>query len=430
MTDDVSSNHKQRLADLIQESVQEIANKSADRVIKEVASYRDNPAPSLRAEVSAHCRAVFEIFIENLRSSVTPDTADYSVTSMYAMNRVAQSIPLADFLRAFRISQITLWESVQAIADTEPALKDASAKAVVGMLQVLETGATTAATAYAEAERYIIADATRATRDVVEALLGGNPPTRGPHLAALHTAGLSSGSPFVVMSGLALATPSAPRDLTQALGRLSSANRGLLTMRQDEIIGILPVSGPNIDSMEGTMQRMVTVLRERGIALTAGLSMVNSKLEAAPEAYREAQVARVARRGKPGVQYLDRLSPFDYLLAAPDPTAQRLVSPRVRRFVEEDAASGGVYIETLLAYIAANLNAKAAAEVLYVHSNTVYYRIERIAERTGEDIRNFLSVLDLLVAVKLLTPKMLAQTPLCGPAVSSSVSPQEVRRDE
>lgn len=422
MTDDVSASDNERLADLILESVQEIADKSADRVLNEVASYRDNPAPTLRAEVSAHCRAVFEIFIENLRSTVTPETADYSVTSMYAMNRVAQSIPLADFLRAFRISQITLWESVQAIADTDPALKEASAKAVVGMLQVLETGATIAATAYSEAERYLVADATRATRDIVESLLAGNPPTSGPRQGALHTAGLSSDSPFVVLSGLALSTSAAPRDFAQALGRASAANRGgLLTMRQDEIIGIFPVPSRNIDSTEEPLQRITAVLRERGITLTAGLSTLHASLATAPEAYREAQAARAALRGKPGLQYLDRLSPFDYLLSSPDPTAQRLVAPRVRRFVEEDSASGGVYIETLLAYIAANLNAKAAAETLYVHSNTVYYRIERIAERTGQDIRNFLAVLDLLVAVKLLAPKMLAQTPICAPTASSGV---------
>ena len=98
------------------------------------------------------------------------------------------------------------------------------------------------------------------------------------------------------------------------------------------------------------------------------------------------------------------LTTFEYLLTKRDDTARRLIDPAVRRFVEDDLAADRVYIDTLEAYAKANLNAKAAAETLYVHGNTAYYRLDRIAERTGKDLRRFDDVLDLLVAVKLLTP--------------------------
>jgi DNA-binding PucR family transcriptional regulator len=79
-----------------------------------------------------------------------------------------------------------------------------------------------------------------------------------------------------------------------------------------------------------------------------------------------------------------------------------LIDARVRAFVEDELASDGPFLETLNAYVEANLNAKLAAEKLGVHVNTAYYRLDRIAERTGQDLRSFQAVLDLVVAVRLL----------------------------
>ena len=85
-----------------------------------------------------------------------------------------------------------------------------------------------------------------------------------------------------------------------------------------------------------------------------------------------------------------------------DATALRLLAPAVRRFVEEDAAGGGALIGTLRAYAAANLNAKVAAERLFVHVNTAHHRLSRIEEKTGCDLRDLADVQELLIAIKLL----------------------------
>jgi DNA-binding PucR family transcriptional regulator len=39
---------------------------------------------------------------------------------------------------------------------------------------------------------------------------------------------------------------------------------------------------------------------------------------------------------------------------------------------------------------------------LHVHANTVYYRLDRIAERTGCDVRRVEDLIDLLLAVRLI----------------------------
>jgi sugar diacid utilization regulator len=85
-----------------------------------------------------------------------------------------------------------------------------------------------------------------------------------------------------------------------------------------------------------------------------------------------------------------------------DQTARRLIDPKVRRFVEDDLASGGTCIETINAHVASDVNAKVAVELLHLHVNTTYYRLEPIAERTGYDLRKLTEVIDLVVAVRLL----------------------------
>jgi DNA-binding PucR family transcriptional regulator len=99
---------------------------------------------------------------------------------------------------------------------------------------------------------------------------------------------------------------------------------------------------------------------------------------------------------------LPQLTSFDYLILREDETARRLIRPQVRRFVTEDQAAGGALITTLLEFAAADMNAKTAAERLHLHVNTAYYRLERIAERTGCDLRRLSDVLELLIAIRLL----------------------------
>jgi sugar diacid utilization regulator len=53
-------------------------------------------------------------------------------------------------------------------------------------------------------------------------------------------------------------------------------------------------------------------------------------------------------------------------------------------------------------FAASDLNAKTAAEGLHLHVNTAYYRLERIAERTGCDLRRLADVMELLIAIRLL----------------------------
>jgi DNA-binding PucR family transcriptional regulator len=137
------------------------------------------------------------------------------------------------------------------------------------------------------------------------------------------------------------------------------------------------------------------------VRLAVGVSTVQDSPAALAGAYREASQAlrRVAATG--GVLSLPDLSAFEFLTLRDDAVARRLIAPEIERFVAEDRDHGGQLIDTLLAYAEADLNAKAAAERLLIHVNTAHYRLGRIAEKTGCDLRRLPDVIDLLIAVRL-----------------------------
>jgi DNA-binding PucR family transcriptional regulator len=60
----------------------------------------------------------------------------------------------------------------------------------------------------------------------------------------------------------------------------------------------------------------------------------------------------------------------------------------VRPLVEHDRARGSDLVKTLRTYFAAGANATEAADRLYLHRNSMAYRLERIGRLTGLDLRD------------------------------------------
>ena len=154
--------------------------------------------------------------------------------------------------------------------------------------------------------------------------------------------------------------------------------------------------------MQAALERACEKVASEGVTLAVGVSTVQP-IGALAAAYREASQAlkRVAGADAGGVLSLPDLTAFEYLTLRGDDVARRLIAPEVERFVAEDRENGGHLIDTLLTYAESDLNAKAAAERLLIHVNTIHYRLGRIAERTGCDLRRLPDVIDLLIAVRL-----------------------------
>jgi DNA-binding PucR family transcriptional regulator len=242
--------------------------------------------------------------------------------------------------------------------------------------------------------------------ELMELLLSGTPPAPGATLNAARAAGLENSTPLLVLvaraSSQAVGRPTL-RIAANALARTAgSVIEPLAVVRDDEVVVVLPAPTSDPQAIAASLEALQRRLVDRGIPLAIGASTVHQGLDDVPAAYADACLALEQVRGSGGVLALSGLTVLDYLiLRAGDRTAWRLVPPRVRCFVEDDARQGSVLSDTLLAYVACDLSVKLAAEQLFVHPNTAHYRLAKVEARTGCDVRNLGDVQLLTIAIRL-----------------------------
>ncbi len=395
-----------RIAATVGDSLDAMVTAAVEAIWSQVPAYRSSPDAQLRADVTAHVAAIFRVFLAGLTAGRPVRRSDFAMTREQATHRVVQGISLADFLQAFRIGQLTLWQGVLDAARDDPQARDAALLLVAQIMQVIELGSTVAGEAYMEAQQHQLAERDRVRRDLIEDLLARRTSFAGRKLSILRAAGLGPDTRLLVASAAAAEDSVDQRKLTAAAGAIARSGQGgvggLATLRHDEIIGIVPLRAGGAEAAVAGLHRAWAGEEPDGAELAIGVSTIHAGLHEVADAYAEARVARDGLGTSSGVLALPLLSAFDYLVLREGHTAQRLIRPEVRRFVTDDAAAGGALIATLVEYAACDLNAKVAAERLHLHVNTTYYRLERISERTGCDLRGLADVVELLIAIRLL----------------------------
>lgn len=375
------------------------------QTFEQVPAYAAASDPTLRSDLHDHVDAVFRTVLDAIARQRPADPHDFGITAAQATRRVAQGVSLADFLRAYRINQVLLWESVVRAASADAASRDVALHLATHVMQAIEIGSTVAAEAYLLAQQYELAESDRIGRDLVEDLLVGREPGPGPARELAAGTGLDGSTRLVVSTTVLIASTGSRglREVLQAIrGAVGSTRPGLAVLRRDEVVGVAPLapagSEPFVAELRGAHRR----LQRHGVELATGVSTVHAGPGAVARGHAEAVVARTGLAGRAGVVSLSSLGAFDYLIHRPDETVRRLIRPELRRFVEQDVSRGGALVETLRQYVANDMNATLTASAMHMHVNTAYYRLERIAERTGCDLRRFTDVQELLIAVLLL----------------------------
>jgi hypothetical protein len=333
--------------------------------------------------------------------------ADLDFVRPHATVRARRGISLADFLHAFRIGQRVVWDAIGEFADTDQEGRDIAVPVARSVLEFIDHASTHAGEAYVIAQQLMVPGGDRVRRDLLEKLLAGCEPAPGQELAMANGAGLRPGARWVLLVAVPVSRPIddyALRSAASAVARAAGgALRPLTVVLDDEIVIIRMLGSQDAGSIAAPVRQSLRDLASDGVELAIGISTAFETRASVPDAYREACLALESLGSRGGVMSLPGLRVLDYLTLRGDATALRLLSPPVRRFVAEDSAAGGVLIGTLLAYVSADLNTKAAAELLSVHVNTARHRLARIEERTGCDLRKLADVEDLLISVKLVS---------------------------
>src|SRR6266545_4483881 len=345
---------RRRILSTMLERLDALVQATVEAIRTEIPAYAVQEAPffvDVRDQVRKHFRVKLHLLLEEREVALE----DIAFARGGALRRARAGFALEDYLNAFRVGQQVFWEGVLACAGETPLGHEAALTLTAPLLRYCDFVSTHAGHAYVESQQYMVADADRERRDLLEHLLAGAMPTRGPLLAAARAYGIGAETPMMV----ALAVPVGP----QADADTPHAASAMIT--------------------RAVPQQAKILVAER------------------PRACLEARTALGSVTDGGGLVALPRLSPFDYLVLRADDTARWLVDVRLRAFLDDDRGRGGVLIATVRAFADANLNLRLAAGRLQVHPNTAQYRLRRIEERTGRNPRRIADLLDLLVAIEL-----------------------------
>ena len=396
---------RRRILTTMLERTDALVQSTVEAIRAEIPAYAAQEASffvDVRDQVRRHYRVKLHLLLEERGVTLQ----DIAFARGAALRRARAGFALEDYLNAFRVAQQVFWEGVLACAGESPLGHEAALTLTAPLLRYCDFVSTHAGHAYVESQQYVVADADRERRDLLEHLLAGTMPTRGPLLAAARAYGIGAETPMMV----ALAVPVGPQadadtphaasaTITRAVPQQA---RILVVVRQAEIVAV-PALCHGIEPVElcGHLEAAHDRLRREGTTLAMGISTVANGVAELPRACLEARTALGSVTDGGGLVALPRLSPLDYLVLRADDTARWLVDARLRAFLDDDRARGGVLTATVRAFADANLNLRLAAARLQVHPNTAQYRLRRIQERTGRNPRRVADLLDLLVAIEL-----------------------------
>jgi PucR C-terminal helix-turn-helix domain/GGDEF-like domain len=371
-----------------------IAEDMASQIFAEVDAYKHvaDPKAVLR-DAERSCDAHLQNFLRSVDrggESLDLDFARESVTQ-----RVRQTIPLEAILHAYRVAHHVLWARLRDRAPDSERGHVAITALVDPMLRYIDAVSTVIVEGYLREQQHALADADRVRRDVLEQLL-----TQAPD--ALDTAAaqgieLDGAAPHhILLARHAVREQRDPRAICNEITRLFASDAPLVVIRQGTAAAL--VRGDDrlaLDRARSLADVFVGTERIRvGVSLTSTISGLG-------EAYRQAESALQVAVDTEPVVALGGMASIDYLLASADEMARALVPVEVAQLASSSRPADQVLISTFKTYVANGLNVQRTAMALPAHPNTVHSRLNRLAERTGNDLRDQQDILRLIVDLRL-----------------------------
>ncbi|MGW5381126.1 PucR family transcriptional regulator [Nocardia sp. NPDC003963] len=408
-----------RIVGSIYHRAEEVAESGSSAILAQIPGYAGRDG-EFRADVHEQVARLCRTGLGALLGKRRVTAADLTATRRAAVRRAQAGLPLTDYITAFRLGQQSFWKSLVSHAGDSPAAREATLSMVLPLTRYCDLVSTQATHAYLEYQQHQSAEAGRDGRDLLEYLLAGTVPDRGPLLAtaAAHGIGPAGTERLVVVTGTVRGTrdphagrPSeteAPHLVSAALARTAVNGYRTLAVVRDpgapdpEIVAVAGLGRTGtIEELCARLRRTHDSLAGEGIPTALGISTVTTGIGYLPRAWQEARTALELLPGDGGVLALPELSPFRYLVLSSGETARNLVDPRIARTLTDDQAKGAVLANTIRAFVAADMNLREAADALRIHHNTAKYRLRRIQQLTGRNIRSVTDLVELLVAIEL-----------------------------
>jgi hypothetical protein len=381
----------------------EIGQAIADRVFEDIPGYRD-AAPELINDLRAGATATAEVLARTFAEGSTLRREDLAFLREVAARRVHQGISLEEFIHAYRVALLAYWDACADEATRLRISREAGFGLARSAIAAIDIITTQAAEAYLREENRLRTQSGRAARDLVERLIDGQPIDPGRrHPAA---PGLDPTGQLLTVVGRVEQTTVAVGDALQlardALEESMSLGtvRPLVTIRHGELVLISAGTSPRakIASLNAARQRTID---EHHVDFRYGISVPSQGFAGVQQAYREAALSLSYTSATRPIVSLDDLSSLECAVVGATATTKAVIASKgngLRALSDDDLAAA---VETIRAFSDADLNVAKAAEQMHVHPNTVRYRLQQIATKTGHDPRTFTGLVDLVCILEM-----------------------------
>ncbi|WP_405491609.1 PucR family transcriptional regulator [Nocardia sp. NBC_00511] len=379
------------VADTLLARIDDLGVRLAQRFQVELESYR-NEAQVPFESIRTSCTRNLTLMVRHFTTSAPIDPEPPKETGRL---RARQGVPLAETLHAFRIGFEFLWSELVAEARRHPAVTDAALVALAAEVWALAGDYSVAvAGAYREQSAELLLQREHERSVLVEALFTGviaDPATLGE---ATRILGLPPTGPYVVVAA------DVPAPGREALPGIETALRArhitsAWRLLPDQQIGVLALP-------ETGEASALTALR--GHRARVGISPPYDALPETPQALRFARLALTGlgpRRS--GVARFDD-DPLAMVIAAAPVEADRLVRVHLGALLALPHEERHRLLDTLRTWYAAGGSAADTGRRLFLHPNSVRYRLRRIEELTGRSLNDPASILELGAALRALPP--------------------------
>lgn len=183
---------------------------------------------------------------------------------------------------------------------------------------------------------------------------------------------------------------------------LKDEHPALVVPRDTRVVIVLHSRRP--PDGERIARQMVSELGSPAEGVLIGAGRSTSTIGSLHTSYEQAnEAADVARQigQREGVMLFDKLGVLHWLRHLPEHLLHdNIYIDAIQKLVEHDTIHRTELLHTLEGYLDAGTASAATADALHVHRNTLHYRLERIEELTGMDLKDANARLNLHVALK------------------------------
>ncbi|GAA5049552.1 PucR family transcriptional regulator [Nocardia callitridis] len=363
-----------------------------------LAPCRTLPGEQLRGDVTKLTRSCLALAAQMFDRRAVPDDTQLDEVREAATQWSREGVPLSTILRAYHEGLRIAFGLVTGHAGSTDV--DELLVAADLMMELVEVITATVADSYVEEQHLVAKEHQTAAQTLASALLSG----RGSSALA-RQAGMPIAESYQVV---ALAIPEHPDERDPKVDGNVAARRKLRRLQSElatvfatRALALLSTKGGTLliplgaDPAATAMTQATLDLLAKAAEVPLTATMVPSGIDEVPDAADQAHellnLVRVGDRA-PGLYQMTDLA-VEYQLTRGGPATRRIAT------ILDPLEAHAELFETMRAYLGTDMNRRLTARQLFVHPNTVDYRLRRISQLTAIDLTTSAGISQAAIAL-------------------------------